>query len=58
MAKKTITTSPEELRKQILEGLMGQKTHRAKNTNLVKNLRRQLAQVLTKRREGELHAHA
>lgn len=57
MAKKNPTTSPEELRKQILSGLMDLKTHRTKNTNLVKNLRQQLAQVLTRVREEQLHAH-
>ena len=55
MPKKLITTTPEEFRAQITKGAMDLKMHKAKNTNQVKNLRRQLAQALTKIREEELH---
>ena len=47
MKKKDIILTPEDLRTQITKGKMNLKLHKVKNTNLVKNLRRDLARALT-----------
>ncbi len=52
MAKKDLNLTPEELHKQIVTAAMNLKMHKEKNTNLVKNLRRQLAKVLTHANEN------
>ena len=43
-----------EVRDQIVKGMLDLKMRKAKNTNLVKNLKIKLAKILTHKREQEL----
>lgn len=48
MKKKDLkNVTPEELRKQIARGMVEMKSRKIKNTNMVKNLKKDLARLLT-----------
>lgn len=47
MKKKDISLTPTDLHLQITKAVMDLKLHKLKNTNLIKNLRRDLARALT-----------
>lgn len=47
MKKKDLAQTPADLRLQIVKARLELELHKIKNTNVVKNLRRKLAQALT-----------
>lgn len=55
MKKKSVATI-DELRSQIVKAKMEMATRKLKNTNFIKNLRRDLARTLTAKRQEELYA--
>lgn len=54
--KKDITLTTKDLSDQIVKAKIELIMHKTKNTNIVKNLHRDLARALTSERERELYA--